>query len=74
MSPPAPTPCLRAFHIHPAGKGAEALAPFRKRRRAAQARIQAVATDMPMPYIEAVRQQNPGSEAPSLPLPGPAVL
>jgi transposase len=41
------------------GKGAEALVPFRKRLRAARAKVQAVATDMSSAYIRAVRDHLP---------------
>jgi hypothetical protein len=37
------------------GKGADALNPFWKRLRASHAKIKAVATDMGLPYIQAVR-------------------
>jgi len=38
------------------GKGADALAPFWKRLKAARAKIEAVATDMSAAYIQAVRE------------------
>jgi len=38
------------------GKGAEALAPFWQRLKAARARVEAVATDMSAAYIQAVRE------------------
>jgi len=38
------------------GKGADALNPFWKRLRASHAKIKAVATDMGLPYIQAVRK------------------
>jgi transposase len=41
------------------GKGSEALEPFWKRLRASRARIQAVATDMSLAYINAVREHLP---------------
>jgi transposase len=41
------------------GKGAEALAPFWKRLRAAHAKVKAVATDMSKAYIRAVRENLP---------------
>jgi transposase len=43
------------------GKGADALQPFWVRLRAAHARIAAVATDMGLAYIQAVRQHLPGA-------------
>jgi transposase len=44
-----------------AGKGAEALIPFWKRLRAAHARSEAVATDMPPAYIAAGREHLPNA-------------
>jgi transposase len=41
------------------GKGADALNPFWKRLRASHAKIKAVATDMGLPYILAVREHLP---------------
>jgi transposase len=41
------------------GKGADALAPFWKRLRASRAKIKAVATDMSLAYISAVREHLP---------------
>ena len=41
------------------GKGADALNPFWKRLRASHAKIKAVATDMGLPYIQAVRMHLP---------------
>lgn len=41
------------------GKGAEALAPFWRRLRAAHAKVKAVATDMSKAYIQAVREHLP---------------
>lgn len=41
------------------GKGADALAPFWKRLRPSQAKIKAVATDMSLAYILAVREHLP---------------
>src|SRR5207248_7443740 len=43
------------------GKGAKALQPFWVRLRAAHARIEAVATDMSLAYIQAVRRHLPGA-------------
>jgi transposase len=43
------------------GKGAEALTPFWKRLRRAQARVKAVAIDMSPAYIAAVRENLPGA-------------
>jgi len=41
------------------GKGADALEPFWKRLRASRAKIKAVATDMSLAYIQAVREHLP---------------
>jgi transposase len=43
------------------GKGADALEPFWKRLQSSGARIEAVATDMGLPYIVAVQEHLPGA-------------